>query len=73
MMTTYNVTIPENKKSFFLEFLKLIDAQYEKKDVQKFQVSAQQKQILDREENLPLSAYQDHDEFLEELKEEYGF
>lgn len=71
-MTTFNVSIPDNKISFFLEFLELIGAQYKKEKEDIFVLSEQQKKILDSQENLMLSEYQDNDEFIKELKKEYG-
>lgn len=70
-MTTFKVTIPNNKKTFFLELLKLMGAQYEEQEVD-FKLSKQQKHLLDEQENLDISEYQDHDEFLKELRKEYG-
>ncbi len=70
-MTTYNVSIPDNKDSFFREFLELIGAKYEKKQ-DTFELSDEQKMILDNQDNLPLSEYQDNNEFVAELKKEYG-
>ena len=43
-MTTYNVSIPDNKDSFFREFLELIGAKYEKKQ-DTFELSDEQKMI----------------------------
>lgn len=37
-----------------------------------FELSDKQKKILDSQNDLPLSEYQDNDEFLVELKKEYG-
>lgn len=71
-MTTFNVSIPDNKTSFFQEFLDMIGAQYEKTDDNGFVLSEEQKKILDSQDDVPLSEYQDDDEFLDELKKEYG-
>jgi len=71
-MTTYNVSIPDDKNSFFLEFLELIGAQYKKENKDSFELSDEQKKILDSQANLDISEYQDNDEFLDELKKEYG-
>ncbi|KQS92032.1 hypothetical protein [Chryseobacterium sp. Leaf394] len=71
-MTTYNVSIPDDKNSFFLEFLELIGAQYKKENEDSFELSDEQKKILDSQANLNISEYQDNDEFLDELKKEYG-
>ena len=37
-----------------------------------FELSEQQKKILDSQDNLTISDFQDNDEFLAELKAEYG-
>ncbi|MBD8080987.1 hypothetical protein [Chryseobacterium caseinilyticum] len=71
-MTTYNVSIPDDKNSFFLEFLELIGAKYTKENEDSFELSDEQKKILDSQSNLDISEYQDSDEFLDELKKEYG-
>lgn len=46
-MITYNVSIPENKQSFFQEFLDMIGADYEKKS-DDFKLTKEQKKILDQ-------------------------
>lgn len=71
-MTTYNVSIPDDKNSFFLEFLELIGAKYTKENEDSFELSDEQKKILDSQANLNISEYQDNDEFLDELKKKYG-
>ena len=45
-MISYNVTIPDEKQSFFQEFLEIIGADYEKKQ-DDFQLSEEQKKVLD--------------------------
>lgn len=45
-MISYNVTIPDEKQFFFQEFLEIIGADYEKKQVD-FQLSNEQKKVLD--------------------------
>lgn len=70
-MTTFKVTIPNNKKTFFLEFLKLLGAQYKESREFGFELSEKQKDILDQQENLEISDYRDNDDFLNELKEKY--
>ena len=44
-MIIYNVSIPENKQSFFQEFLEMIGAEYEKENGN-FKLSQTQKTIL---------------------------
>jgi len=69
-MATFKVTIPNSKKTFFLEFLKLLGAEFEEKQ-ENFELSDEQKEILDKQEDLNISEYQDNDEFLKELKKEH--
>lgn len=71
-MTIFNVAIPDNKTSFFLQFLELLGVQYKEENENIFELSEQQKINLDNQEDLPLSEYQDNVEFLSELKKEYG-
>ncbi|MBS1573631.1 MAG: hypothetical protein JST62_14665 [Bacteroidetes bacterium] len=70
-MTIFNVAIPDNKTSFFLQFLELLGVEYKKEKEDVYELSEQQKKNLDNQEDLPLSEYQDNDEFLSELKKEY--
>lgn len=46
-MNTYSVSIPENKNSFFLEFLDMIGARYEKKQ-EEIELTEKQKKTLDK-------------------------
>jgi len=70
-MTTYNVSIPDNKDSFFREFLELIGAKYEKKQ-DTFELSEGQRKVLDDQDDFSLSDYEDNESFVAELKREYG-
>ncbi|MHC5310552.1 hypothetical protein ACYSNM_10895 [Myroides sp. LJL116] len=70
-MTTYNVSIPESKNAFFLEFLELIGAQYKKEEEINFQLTEEQKQILQQQENISLDQCIDAEEFYKELKNKY--
>lgn len=70
-MTTYNVSVPENKKAFFLEFLELIGAQYEKESDLDFELSDEQKKILLDQENISLNECSDAEDFYKELKNKY--
>lgn len=70
-MTTYNVSIPESKNAFFLEFLELIGAQYKKEEEINFQLTEEQKQILLLQENISLDQCIDAEEFYKELKNKY--
>lgn len=71
-MTTFRVKIPDNKKSFFLEFLKLLGVQYEEGESLDFELTDEQKKILDQQQGLEISQYEDNDAFLEDLKREHG-
>jgi cell division septum initiation protein DivIVA len=46
-MTTFNVSIPDNKISFFQEFLDMIGARYEKKQ-EEIELTEKQKKTLDK-------------------------
>lgn len=70
-MTTYNVSIPDGKNSFFLEFLELIGAQYKKEDEIDFQLTDEQKKILLDQENISLEDCKDADDFYKEMKKKY--
>lgn len=70
-MVTYNVSIPENKQSFFQEFLDMIGAQYKKEEEIDFQLTDQQKQVLLEQENISLDDCMDADDFLKEMKKKY--
>lgn len=70
-MTTYNVSIPDGKNSFFLEFLELIGAQYKKEDEIDFQLTDEQKKILLDQENISLDDCKDADDFYKEMKKKY--
>lgn len=70
-MITYNVSIPDGKNSFFLEFLELIGAQYKKEDEIDFQLTDEQKKILLDQENISLEDCKDADDFYKEVKKKY--
>ena len=65
-MDTFKVTIPKSKKTFFLEFLKLLGTEFEEKQ-ENFELSDEQKEILDKQEDLNISEYQDKIKVLEEV------
>ena len=71
-MTTYNVSIPDNKNSFFLEFLELIGAQYKKEKEDSFELSEQQKKILDERLKADKKDFIPARESLSKLREKYG-
>jgi|GEM_PF-1350224 len=75
-----NITIDERSKqamAFYeflktLPFVKLEKPQYNQEINPAFSLSEEQKNILDSQNDLDDSEYQDSDAFLAELKEEYG-
>ncbi len=71
-MVSYKVNVPENKQSFFQEFMEMIGAEYEKNQNADFELSDAQKETLDQrlksEENEFVSAR----ESLEKLRKTYG-
>ena len=70
-MTTYNVSIPDGKNSFFLEFLELIGAQYKKEDEIDCVLTQEQKQILLQQEHISLDQCMDAEDFYKEMKKKY--
>ncbi|MFK7115675.1 hypothetical protein [Flavobacterium oreochromis] len=71
-MISYNVNIPDNKQHFFLEFLELIGAKYEKKQEEDFTLTEEQKKILDARLNEPKTSFMPAREQLSQLREKYG-
>lgn len=70
-MTTYKVSVPEDKTSFFLEVLELIGATYESKE-QSFKLTEEQQQFLLSQNDVPLDRCKSSDAVFEEVKERYG-
>jgi hypothetical protein len=72
-MIAYSVNIPENRQIFFQEFLEMIGTKYETL-VQKndFFLSAEQKRILDSQDDIPLSDYALAEDFIKDLRKEYA-
>ncbi len=70
-MTTFKVSVPENKTSFFLEVLELIGATYESKE-SGFVLTDEQKQFLVSQNDVPLDECQSADLVFEELKVKYS-
>lgn len=52
-MTMFNVSVPEDKTSFFLEVLELIGATYETREGE-FQLTEEQKVFLLRQNDVPV-------------------
>ncbi len=70
-MTTYNVSIPDSKNAFFLEFLELIGAEYNKEDEMDFQLTEEQQQILLEQGNISVDECIDANDFFQEMKNKY--
>ena len=70
-MANFNVYISENKASFFKEFLNMIGAEYTETD-KDFELSDEQKKLLDNQDNVDWTKCANHDDFVAQLKEEYG-
>lgn len=70
-MTTYNVSIPDSKNAFFLEFLELIGAEYNKEDEMDFQLTEEQQQILLEQDNISVDECIDANDFFQEMKNKY--
>lgn len=69
-MVLYNVSVPENKQSFFQEFLDLIGADYEKNQ-NDFKLTKEQKKILDQRLKEDKSTFVSARESLNKLREKY--
>jgi hypothetical protein len=70
-MITYNVEIPENKETFFQEFLVLIGAHYEKND-DSFYITDAQKNILNERLKEDKSNFVSARASLTKLREKHG-
>lgn len=70
-MTTFNVTVPENKISFFKEFLKSIGAKYYESQ-NEYDLSDEMITILEERLNDDKSEYISEEESLRLLKEKHG-
>lgn len=69
-MISYNVSIPENKQSFFQEFLDMIGADYEKKS-DDFKLSKEQKKILDNRLKEDKKNFPPAKEVLKQVRQKY--
>jgi len=69
-MISYNVSIPENKQSFFQEFLDMIGADYEKKS-DDFKLSKEQKKILDNRLKEDKKNFAPAKEVLKQVRQKY--
>lgn len=70
-MVSYKVFIPENKQSFFQEFLDIIGADYEIIS-DNFELSDSQKLMLDKRLKLDKNDFTSAQEALNEAREKYG-
>ena len=70
-MTTFNVSVPEDKTSFFLEVLELIGATYETREGE-FQLTEEQKDFLLRQNDVPVEDCIPALDLYESLKGKYG-
>ncbi len=69
-MTTFRVSIPDSKISSFKEFLETIGADYTEL-ASGFELTEEQKKLLDKIEDIPLSEYVPAEVFLQQIKKEY--
>ena len=69
-MISYNVSIPDEKQSFFQEFLEIIGADYEKKQ-DDFELSTEQKKILDERLKSEKKDFVPARETLNKLRQKY--
>lgn len=69
-MTTFNVTIPNDKTSFFLEFLELIGGKFER-DLDGFELSEEQKEFLLKQNKVPIEDCVSLEKSIEKLKLKY--
>lgn len=70
-MVSYKVFIPENKQSFFQEFLDIIGVDYEIIS-DNFELSDSQKLMLDKRLKLDKNDFTSAQEALNEAREKYG-
>ena len=68
-MKTFSVKIPDDKTSFFLEFLELIGGSFDK---QEFELTSEQKEFLLRQNKVPLDECISAQESYERLKTKHG-
>jgi hypothetical protein len=71
-MVSYKVNVPDNKQSFFQEFLDLIGAEYEKNQNADFELSDVQKETLNERLKSEKNEFVSARESLEKLHKTYG-
>lgn len=69
-MISYKVSIPENKQSFFQEFLNMIGADYEKKS-DGFELSKEQEKMLDQRLEQDKENFVPAKETLKQVRQKY--
>ncbi|HBR12106.1 MAG TPA: hypothetical protein DD740_07845 [Chryseobacterium sp.] len=72
IMTTYNVSVPDNKNAFFLEILEMIGANYEKNDDGVVELSEQHKKILEERLKADKKDFIPARKAMSQLREKYG-
>lgn len=70
-MVNFNVSVSDKKAAFFKEFLNMIGAEYTE-IIDNFELSEEQKAFLDSQDNVNWKQCADHQDFIKELKTEYG-
>jgi hypothetical protein len=70
-MTSYIVTLPNDKQDYFQEFLSTIGATYEKTNID-IQITSELKQLLDERLQAPETDFIDARSALQELQKNYG-
>lgn len=68
-MKIFSVKIPDDKTSFFLEFLELIGGSFDK---QEFELTTEMKQVLDERLKTDKSKYLPARESIDKIKSKYG-
>lgn len=71
-MVSYKVNVPENKQSFFQEFMEMIGAKYEKNHSQELELSDEQIKTLDNRLESDKNEFVSARESLEKLRKTYG-
>lgn len=70
-MVNFNVSVSEQKASFFKEFLNMIGVEYIEIN-RDFELSEEQKAFLDSQDDIDWEQCTNHEDFIKELKSEYG-
>lgn len=71
-MISFNVSVPDNKSSFFKEFLEMIGAKYTENTTVDFELSEEQKKHLLKQNKVSFDQCIDAEKSYVELKEKYG-